>query len=153
MMHLPSVNAPTALLIKWILMSRISEWNCLWSHCGVYTPLQLHCHLLSHICMSWLRFLMQFSDSLLFSSQLPRLVDANFSVISGKMSIFGHSMGGHGALVCALKNPGKYKVRALFGICLIYNKQFLQPHKSCCWMTRDATLIQASDNVADVLLD
>jgi pimeloyl-ACP methyl ester carboxylesterase len=27
------------------------------------------------------------------------------------MSIFGHSMGGHGALICALKNPGKYRVR------------------------------------------
>lgn len=27
------------------------------------------------------------------------------------MSIFGHSMGGHGALILALKNPGKYKVR------------------------------------------
>lgn len=28
------------------------------------------------------------------------------------MSIFGHSMGGHGALILALKNPGKYKVRS-----------------------------------------
>lgn len=27
------------------------------------------------------------------------------------MSVFGQSMGGHGALILALKNPGKYKVR------------------------------------------
>uniref|UniRef100_A0A8D2D7A5 S-formylglutathione hydrolase n=1 Tax=Sciurus vulgaris TaxID=55149 RepID=A0A8D2D7A5_SCIVU len=29
--------------------------------------------------------------------------------VTEEMSIFGHSVGGHGALICALKNPGKYK--------------------------------------------
>ena len=33
------------------------------------------------------------------------------------MSVFGHSMGGHGALICALKNPGKYK--AYDATCLV----------------------------------
>ncbi len=30
------------------------------------------------------------------------------SVLAGATGIFGHSMGGHGALVCALRNPDKY---------------------------------------------
>src|SRR5690606_1279642 len=28
--------------------------------------------------------------------------------LSGRAGIFGHSMGGHGALVCALRNPHRY---------------------------------------------
>ncbi|XP_072117031.1 S-formylglutathione hydrolase [Mobula birostris] len=52
------------------------------------------------------------------TEELPFLIDANFPVIPEKKSIFGHSMGGHGALVCALKNPGKYKsLSALSPVC------------------------------------
>ncbi|MEA5498171.1 S-formylglutathione hydrolase [Limnoraphis robusta Tam1] len=40
--------------------------------------------------------------------ELPQLIRENFPIIPNKQSIFGHSMGGHGALVCALKNPQKY---------------------------------------------
>jgi len=40
--------------------------------------------------------------------ELPALIAENFSVIPEKKGIFGHSMGGHGALVCALRNPNKY---------------------------------------------
>lgn len=43
--------------------------------------------------------------------QLPKLINANFPTDPERMSIFGHSMGGHGALILTLKNPGKYKVR------------------------------------------
>uniref|UniRef100_A0A4W5NSV9 S-formylglutathione hydrolase n=1 Tax=Hucho hucho TaxID=62062 RepID=A0A4W5NSV9_9TELE len=43
------------------------------------------------------------------TEELPRLINANFPADPEKMSISGHSMGGHGALICALKNPGKYK--------------------------------------------
>ena len=39
--------------------------------------------------------------------ELPALIEANFPV-SDKRGIAGHSMGGHGALICALKNPGRY---------------------------------------------
>ena len=42
------------------------------------------------------------------TQELPELVVNNFAVISEKQGIFGHSMGGHGALICALKNPTKY---------------------------------------------
>ncbi|MGK7286695.1 S-formylglutathione hydrolase [Buttiauxella agrestis] len=41
------------------------------------------------------------------NEELPALIADNFS-ISDKASIFGHSMGGHGALSIALKNPGRY---------------------------------------------
>ncbi|CAO3304474.1 MULTISPECIES: S-formylglutathione hydrolase [Pseudomonadaceae] len=39
--------------------------------------------------------------------ELPALIEANFPA-SSKRSISGHSMGGHGALVIALRNPGRY---------------------------------------------
>ncbi|KAG8452323.1 hypothetical protein GDO86_004216 [Hymenochirus boettgeri] len=42
--------------------------------------------------------------------ELPHLINGNFPADGDRSSIFGHSMGGHGALICALKNPGKYKV-------------------------------------------
>jgi S-formylglutathione hydrolase len=40
------------------------------------------------------------------TSELPALIDANFPVDGGRQGIFGHSMGGHGALSIGLKNPG-----------------------------------------------
>ena len=39
--------------------------------------------------------------------ELPALVQSQFN-ISDRCAISGHSMGGHGALIMALKNPGKY---------------------------------------------
>ncbi|KAM9302145.1 LOW QUALITY PROTEIN: S-formylglutathione hydrolase [Gastrophryne carolinensis] len=46
--------------------------------------------------------------------ELPQLVNANFPTDPDRISISGHSMGGHGALICALKNPGKYKTVSAF---------------------------------------
>jgi S-formylglutathione hydrolase len=52
------------------------------------------------------------------TQELPALIEANFPVIPGRASISGHSMGGHGALICALKNPGRYRsVSAFAPIC------------------------------------
>ena len=45
--------------------------------------------------------------------ELPRLIEANFSVTTAR-AISGHSMGGHGALVCALRNPGRYRSVSAF---------------------------------------
>lgn len=39
--------------------------------------------------------------------ELPALIHSQFNV-SDRCAISGHSMGGHGALIMALKNPGKY---------------------------------------------
>ena len=41
-------------------------------------------------------------------SELPSLINRNFPVFPELQSIFGHSMGGHGALMIALCNPDKY---------------------------------------------
>jgi S-formylglutathione hydrolase len=50
--------------------------------------------------------------------ELPAVIEANFPVIPGLKSIAGHSMGGHGALICALKNPDAYRsVSAFSPIC------------------------------------
>jgi len=42
------------------------------------------------------------------SSELPALIAQSFNVIDGRMGICGHSMGGHGALTLALRNPQIY---------------------------------------------
>lgn len=49
--------------------------------------------------------------------ELPDLVESHFPVTSNR-GISGHSMGGHGALVCYLRNPGRYRsVSAFAPIC------------------------------------
>ena len=45
--------------------------------------------------------------------ELPALVEANFPVTTAR-AISGHSMGGHGALVLALRNPGRYRSVSAF---------------------------------------
>ncbi|KAJ2792302.1 hypothetical protein GGI18_000518, partial [Coemansia linderi] len=51
-------------------------------------------------------------------NELQRVVAESFAVDTSRTSIFGHSMGGHGALVLALRNPGHYKsVSAFAPIC------------------------------------
>lgn len=50
--------------------------------------------------------------------ELPKLIAENFPVIPERQGIFGHSMGGHGALICALKNGDRYlSVSAFAPIC------------------------------------
>src|SRR4051812_7791678 len=46
--------------------------------------------------------------------ELPALVEAHFPVLAGARGICGHSMGGHGALVLALRNPGLYRSVSAF---------------------------------------
>jgi S-formylglutathione hydrolase len=40
--------------------------------------------------------------------ELPALIASHFPIQPDRQGIFGHSMGGHGALVCALRNPDRY---------------------------------------------
>ncbi|MHB0888608.1 S-formylglutathione hydrolase [Acidithiobacillus sp.] len=52
------------------------------------------------------------------TEELPALVARHFPADPQRESIFGHSMGGHGALVCALRNPGRYRsVSAFAPVC------------------------------------
>ena len=48
------------------------------------------------------------------TKELPALVEANLPAMSGATGIFGHSMGGHGALTLALRNPSLYKSVSAF---------------------------------------
>ena len=51
-------------------------------------------------------------------SELPKVIAGHFPVLKERQGIFGHSMGGHGALTLALKNPGRFlSVSAFSPIC------------------------------------
>ena len=46
--------------------------------------------------------------------ELPALVGEHFPVDMDRQSIFGHSMGGHGALTVSLRNPGRFRSTSAF---------------------------------------
>ncbi len=46
--------------------------------------------------------------------ELPQVVAKNFPIDTQRMGIFGHSMGGHGALTIGLRNPDKFKTISAF---------------------------------------
>ena len=94
--------------------------------------------------------------------ELPILLEANLPLISGVKSVAGHSMGGHGALICALKTPGSYKAVSAFSpICNPVNCGW---GKNCfavylgdnenAWKAYDATeLVGAGAKVSDILIE
>lgn len=47
------------------------------------------------------------------AQELPALIEQNFPATDAR-GIFGHSMGGHGALITALRNPGRYRSVSAF---------------------------------------
>eukprot|EP01129_Flabellula_baltica_P016057 TRINITY_DN8394_c0_g1_i1.p1 TRINITY_DN8394_c0_g1~~TRINITY_DN8394_c0_g1_i1.p1 ORF type:complete len:280 (-),score=60.23 TRINITY_DN8394_c0_g1_i1:31-870(-) len=97
------------------------------------------------------------------SSELPELIFGNFENLDqDRQSIFGHSMGGHGALICALKNPGKYKSCSAFApICSAMRvpwgvktfSAYLQSEDE--WAAYDATELAKAYNgpSLDILVD
>lgn len=96
------------------------------------------------------------------TEELVSLIEANFPVIAGVKSISGHSMGGHGALIVALKKPQAYRsVSAFSPICNPVNgawgqgcfTAYLGEHQAD-WQVYDATcLVQAGARVPDILID
>jgi len=48
------------------------------------------------------------------TKELPLIISSHFPANTQLQSIMGHSMGGHGALICALKSPGLYKSASAF---------------------------------------
>jgi len=48
------------------------------------------------------------------TDELPALVEAEFPTDMGRQGITGHSMGGHGALTVALRNPGRFRSVSAF---------------------------------------
>ena len=47
-------------------------------------------------------------------NELPLLIQSDFNIDKSRAGIFGHSMGGHGALTIGLKNPSKFKSISAF---------------------------------------
>ena len=94
--------------------------------------------------------------------ELPALINSQFPVDGQSMSISGHSMGGHGALTIALKNPQKYKsVSAFSPICSPVNcpwgekvfSHYLGDNKSE-WLQHDTVeLLKQSPSKIPVLVD
>lgn len=79
--------------------------------------------------------------------ELPRWVEESFPIVPGVRGIFGHSMGGHGALVLALRHPTLYRsVSAFAPICAPSRvpwgekafSRYLGPDRSK-WAEHDAT--------------
>jgi S-formylglutathione hydrolase len=48
------------------------------------------------------------------TSELPKLIAAQFPVDPMRQSLLGHSMGGHGALTAALRHPDRYRAASAF---------------------------------------
>ena len=93
--------------------------------------------------------------------ELPQLVQEHLPV-SDKKGISGHSMGGHGALICALKNPGMYlSVSAFAPIChpaeCAWGNKALTAYlgdNRNDWADWDATqLIQSAEEQLPILID
>ena len=92
----------------------------------------------------------------------PALVEANLPVLCDRKSITGHSMGGHGALIAALREAGAYRsVSAFAPIC---NPSESGWGKACfstylgndckAWHAYDATcLIEAGAATIPLLID
>jgi len=81
--------------------------------------------------------------------ELPAVVEANFPVLKDKRGIFGHSMGGHGALVTALRNPERWHSVSAFApisnpVAVPWGQKafgnYLGPDRSA-WAEYDASLL------------
>ena len=95
-------------------------------------------------------------------TELPELIEQNLPLMPGAKSISGHSMGGHGALICALRNPQMF--RSVSAFAPITNPVACGWGQGCFdlylgnnrsdWQTYDATcLIENGARVADILID
>jgi S-formylglutathione hydrolase len=48
------------------------------------------------------------------TAELPTLIAQHFPILPDRQGIFGHSMGGHGALVCGLRHPDRFQSISAF---------------------------------------
>ena len=96
------------------------------------------------------------------TEELPKLIESELPIIPNVKSISGHSMGGHGALICALKSPGSYRsVSAFSPVCNPIKcgwgqgcfSAYLGEDKEL-WKKYDATeLIKSGAKVNSILID
>ena len=95
--------------------------------------------------------------------ELPALMQREFATAdTTRQSIMGHSMGGHGALVCALRNPAQYRSVSAFAP-IVAPSQVPWGHKAfgnylganrTDWLEYDAThLVQRAPRAGTILVD
>lgn len=92
--------------------------------------------------------------------ELPALIADGFPLDMDRQSIMGHSMGGHGALILALKNPGQYKsVSAFAPICAPSQVPWGQKafanyfgHDRSLWLAHDAVELIAQSGYDEAIL-
>ncbi len=95
------------------------------------------------------------------SEELHSLIQKQFGIAGNKISIMGHSMGGHGALVIGLRHPDKFQSISAFApianpiFCPWGQKAFLGylGNTESLWKTYDATaLVQSGKRHPQVIL-
>jgi S-formylglutathione hydrolase len=94
--------------------------------------------------------------------ELPAWIESRFAAEPGKRGISGHSMGGHGALVCALRNPGRYRSVSAFAPIVAPSQVpggqkafagYLGPDRTS-WLDYDATaLVARAPFPGEILID
>lgn len=95
--------------------------------------------------------------------ELPELlVDAEFPVDGTRAGIFGHSMGGHGAISIHLKNPNKFRTCSAFSPIVAPSKvpwgkkafsNYLGPDETA-WFDYDSTaLVSKNPSKTEILID
>ncbi|MGO4448496.1 S-formylglutathione hydrolase [Phyllobacterium sp. TAF24] len=96
------------------------------------------------------------------AEELPALIAANFPVDMARQGIFGHSMGGHGAITLALKNPDRFRSVSAFapitrpgvaGWSRPAFEKYLGPDQAA-WRAYDSVLlIEDGHRVPELLVD
>ncbi|MGE0659057.1 MAG: S-formylglutathione hydrolase [Reyranellaceae bacterium] len=96
------------------------------------------------------------------ANELPEVIENEFPVDPDRWGVFGHSMGGHGALVVGLRNPGRFQsISAFAPICAPMscpwgNKAFSNYLGSDrqAWRAYDAVeLIRGGMRAGEILVD
>src|SRR5205085_9960811 len=95
-------------------------------------------------------------------SELPALIEEHFPTDMARQAILGHSMGGHGALTLALRNPGRFTSVSAFAPIVAPSQVpwgekalggYLGPDRSA-WRAHDAVaLIEDGARVDEILVD
>ena len=95
-------------------------------------------------------------------TELPPIIGANFPADMARQSITGHSMGGHGALTFALREPGRFKSVSAFAP-IVSPLNCPWGHKALtgylgaareAWRPYDAcALLEDGARVAEILVD
>ncbi len=96
------------------------------------------------------------------AAELPDLIGAEFPADMARQAITGHSMGGHGALTLALRNPGRFRSVSAFAPIVAPSQvpwgvkalgRYLGPDRAA-WRAHDSVaLIEDGARVPEILVD